>query len=240
MFGNIGNAFGNGIIDKMFRKVDNMVWDMTSGSVGILDGNDIITVNLGETKDGKADDAQIIVNPIADFSFPMPAFAQSVKPEDIKIGDMIFTDKKVLGWVVSIKEDPAVKNKFEILKKDGTITRWGPPSVKILGFDTGVLVLRSLFNMLPGGSKDVSSFANSLMPLMMMGGGSDDMEKIIPMMLMTQMGVGGMTTDASGGIMQTMMTMMMMKNLMGGNNSGNTGGGFGGSSGGFFNPPGRR
>lgn len=210
-----GGTFNNAFVRRLFRPVDNMVWDMSTGKVGILTPDGITTVELGEVKDGKADDAGIVINPITDFSIALPAFAQSVPAKDINLGDMIFSADKPLGWVVGKTEN----GKFELLKKDGTSGKWNPPAVSVLGFDTGVLVLRSLFNMLPGGADGVASLNNMLMPLMMMGGlnGDDDsLKQIMPIMLMSQMGLGGMTPGAGNNMMQSFMMMAMMKNFMGG------------------------
>lgn len=222
---NMNNAF----VNRLFRPVDNMVWDMSSGQVGILEKDGIVTVNLGEVVDDKADNASIVINPLADFSMQLPAFAQSVPVDQVKVGDMIFQNDRMLGWVTGKKAN----GKFELLKKEGTSSTWTPPSVKILGFDTGVLVLRSLINMLPGGETGFGDFKNMLLPLMMMSGGdASSFGDMMPMLLMSQMGVGGMTPAAGGNMLQTMMMMSMMKNF--GNTSSNKGGSPSKFTNGFF------
>jgi hypothetical protein len=93
--------------------------------------------------------------------------------------------------------------------------------------DSGVMVLRSLVNLLPGGQKDLDGVNGSLtmmMQMSMLGGGDGnfDIEGILPMLLMGQMG-------GNTGGNNMLQTMMMMK-MLGGNSGGSKGG-----AGGFFN-----
>ena len=129
-------------------------------------------------------------------------------------------------------EDGTTNKKFVIMTPSGTSSTWTPPKVAMFGLDSGVMVIKSLIAMLPGGDEGLKGMQGSLMPLMMMGGmdgmgmggdGDSGMDKIMPMLLMSQMGnLGG---GAGAG---NMIQMMMMMKMMGGK-----GGGFGGG-GGFF------
>lgn len=212
---NMNKAF----IDRFFRPVDNMVWDLMSGKIGFKTREGIITIELNDLNEDKteASNAQVSVNPFDDFGMEVPAFAQSVPIDSISLGDMIFSSStnKVLGWVVKKNE-----KSFKLMKEDGTRSDWVPPKVNMLGFDSGVMVLRSLMNMLPGGSSGLSAMQSSLMPLMamgMLGDGSNgpDLKGMMPIMLMSQMGMG--TTDsASTNPMANMMPMLMMMQMMGG------------------------
>ena len=207
--------FSNAMLKNMFRSVENVVWDMTTGRVGFQGKDGIVSIEITEEKDeeGKVTevDGQITINPFEDFGMPVPAFAQSVPVEQITIGDMIYSSSNdsVLGWVIG-KNPKSLK----LMRRDGTSSNWKPPQVKMLGFDSGVMVLRNLMNMLPGGEGQLGDFQSSIMPLMMMGqmgGGdsSDMMTKMMPMILMGQ--INGVDTtgggDAGGGnnMMQTMM-----------------------------------
>jgi hypothetical protein len=196
-----------------------VVWDLTSGNVGIVNGDDEIATLAGE-----ASDPQIAINPFSDFGIPIPAFAQNVPTEQIKYGDLIFNQKKALGWVIGIPSVSSAGKKtarvFKLLKPDGTRGEWNPVKVTSMGLDlNGAMVLRSLLNML-GGSGALGGFQNMLMPLMMMGGmaGDDgegsDIGKLLPMLLMMQMGVGGLGGGApaagAGGLMNNPMGMMLM------------------------------
>ena len=107
------------------------------------------------------------------------------------------------------------------MKQDGTRSDWTPPKVQMLGFDSGVMVLRSLMNMLPGGSSQLGQMQNMLMPLMMMGSMGDedqgmglDLSKIMPMLLFSQVGSPNAGTDMSAGFGNNMIQMMMNFHLM--------------------------
>jgi hypothetical protein len=210
-------------IDRFFRSVDCCVWDLMSGKIGFKTKEGIITIELNDLNDDKTEavDAQVSVNPFDDFGMEIPAFAQSVPVDSINLGDMIFSSStnKVLGWVVKKNE-----KSFKLMKEDGTRSDWVPPKVNMLGFDSGVMVLRSLMNMLPGGSTGLSSMQASLMPMMamgMLGEGSTglDLKGMMPIMLMSQMGLG--TADAtSANPMANMMPMLMMMQMMGGKSPG--------------------
>jgi uncharacterized membrane protein YgcG len=126
-----------------------------------------------------------------------------------------------------------------LMKVDGTRSTWTPPKVSMLGMDSGVMVLRSLMTMLPGGNAGLQGMQSMLMPMLMMGqlnGDGDsglDMEAMIPMMLMGQMQAAPVTAAdgtvvAAPNPMAQMMPMMMVMNMMkkqNGGNGGNSGGG---------------
>lgn len=226
---NMNKAF----IDRFFRPVDKMVWDLMSGKIGFKTSEGIITIELGDLNADKteAESAQVSVNPFDQFGMEVPAFAQSVAVDSINLGDMIFSSatNKVLGWVVK-KNDKS----FKLMKQDGTRSDWVPPKVQMLGFDSGVMVLRSLLNTLPGGSSGLGQMQSALMPMLamgMLGEGSTgfDLDNMMPIILMSQMGAAG-TADA-GNNMGNMMQMMMMAQMM----KGGTGSKFSGSrNDGFF------
>ena len=213
----MSKQFSNAMLKNMFRPVENVVWDMTTGRVGFQGKDGIVSIELTEVKDEEGNvtdtEAQITVNPFEEFGMAVPAFAQSVPASDIKIGDMIYTSSSdsVAGWVIAKKQ-----KSFTLMKKDGTNGNWTPPKVKMLGFDSGVMVLRNLMNMLPGGGEQLGQMQSSLMPMIMMsqmGGGEMDMTSIMPMMLFSQ--INGIDTNGGGdgggnNMMQTMMMMQMM------------------------------
>jgi hypothetical protein len=209
----------NKFMDRFFRKVDDVVWDMMTGRVGFNTAEGICSIDLGTISEDKttAEDAQVSINPFDDFGMVVPAFAQSIPADQIALGDMIYSSstKKVLGWVVE-KSDKG----FRLMRQDGTSSAWKAPKVQMLGFDSGVMVLRSLMNMLPNGSTGLGQMQGMLMPMMMSGmldkDGGSEFDDMIPMMLMSQMGVGGVDPAAGGTMMSSMMQMMMMQKLMGG------------------------
>ena len=218
-FGSINSKFAN----SMFRRVDDVAWDMATGSIGVKVSEGIATLS------GTGDDAQISINMFDDMGMVIPAFAQSTPVDQIKEGDLIYTNGKPKGWVTAVKiteakdEKPASR-KFKLMTISGMESSWTPPKIGLLGFETGVMVLRSLFNIMPNGEAGVNNMQNMLMPLMMMNGGDMDFDSIIPFMLMSQQNGG----DASGGMFgNNMMQMMMMSKMFGGSNSGKS---FGGSN----------
>ena len=215
MFKNISQK----MMGRMFRKVDEAVWDLMTGKIGIRTDDGIVTL------EGTGEDAQISINVLEDFGLPLPAFAQNTPVDSIKDGDLIFSASKVLGYVVKKTEKG-----FRILKLDGTLTSWNPPKVSMIGFDgvSGALVLRSLFNTFPDGDKGLSALQGSLMPMLMMMGDNLDLDNMLPMLLMSQNGMMG-GAAGMGNMMQTMMLMNMMKggenpmkNMFGGDKSGSS------------------
>lgn len=204
---------GNKLLDRMFRKADGVVWDLMTGKIGIQTDDGIASL------EGEGDDARVNQNLFDDFGIPLPAFAQQVPVGDVKIGDIIYrNNRNNVAWVI-VKDE--VKNTFKLMKPSGETTGWTPPKVQMLGFDSGVMVLRSLVSMLPGGQADVGQMQSMLMPLMLMGdsdifgggkgnSGGGMMDKMMPFMLMQMM-----NGNSSGNSMSTMMPMMMMMKMFG-------------------------
>jgi hypothetical protein len=235
MFGNMPGA--NKFMDRLFRKADGVVWDLMSGRVGIATKDGIATL------EGEGDDAVININLMDQFGMGIPAFAQSTPVDSVKAGDIIFfgaSDRP--GWVIEKKVGADGKQpSFVLMKADGTRSTWKAPKVSMLGMESGVMVLRSLLTMLPGGNAGLTGLQGALMPMMMMsqmgGGEGMDMEAMMPMLLMGQMnaapvaGADG-TAVAAPNPMAQMMPMMMMMQMMKGKGNGNDDGGsmFGGKT----------
>lgn len=211
---------GEKLVNRFFRRVENVVWDLMTGKVGVLNSEDEIAM-----LDGEGDRAEIVLNPFASLSVPIPAFAQAIPSGDIKSGDLIYDNKKVLGWIIGVPASPGKGKKetttFKLLKPNGSRGEWRPAKIQSMGLDlSGAMVLRSLGNML-GGS--LGGFQNSLLPMLMMGGGDfGDMENMLPLLLMSQMNLMGGGPSAPGvaaagglGMGNMLQTMMMMK-MMGG------------------------
>lgn len=214
----------NKFMDRMFRKADGVVWDLMSGKIGVQSTEGIVTL------EGEGDNARVNINLLDEFGVALPAFAQSTPVDQIAVGDIIYTGKRdTVRFVIGVVESkPAAKTtkastatvseikKFRVMSVDGNITTWAPPKATILGFDSGVMVLRSLMSMLPNGNQGLSQMQGMLMPMLMMGGGEldGDMEKMLPLMLMSQNG-----SDTSG--MGNMMQMFMMMKMFGGSKGSN-------------------
>jgi hypothetical protein len=206
---NINSMFtGNKILDRMFRKADGVVWDLMTGKIGIQTSDGIVTL------EGEGDSAYINQNLFDDFGMVLPAFAQSIPVADVKIGDIIYRGgSNNVAWVIGKNEN----NTFKLMKPNGETAGWTPPKVQMLGFETGVMVLRSLISMLPNGDKDVGTMQSMLMPMLMMdsdnvlGGGM--MDKMMPFMLMQMMNGNGAATGMN---MMMPFLMMQMMNKKGG------------------------
>lgn len=220
-----GENFGKKLVDKFFRRIDGVLWDLMSGRVGVKTADDEIA-----TLDGEGDSAEIVMNPFSDFGVPLPAFAQSTPVGDIKQGDLIYNAKKVLGWVIGTPSSaPGKKTRtFKLLKPDGTRGEWSPAKISSLGIDmSGAMVLRSLVNMTGAGG--LGGLQGMLLPMLMGGGDFGDMESMMPMLLLSQGGFGGAAAPGAAGGSNLLQTMMMMKLFSGKKNADGTkslGGGF--------------
>jgi len=218
---NVNKMFdGKKLMSRFFRPVDNVVWDLMTGRIGVLGDEGITTV------EGEGEDAQVTINLFDQFGMTVPAFAQGTASSDVKVGDLIYGARGALGWVVEKKE-----KSFNLLKTDGTRSNWSPPKTAMIGFAGDVMVLRSLINILPGGETGLGNFQNMLLPMMMMGGDNVDMQEIMPLMLMTQLGTnpptgdGGEVTNPLAGMTQ-MLPMMLMMNMFKGNSGRGNGSNF--------------
>lgn len=194
-------------MSRIFRKAEGVVWDLMTGKIGVATSEGIATL------EGEEDDARISINLLDEFGLALPAFAQSTPVGDVKVGDIIYSGKERISWVIGKTE----KGAFKVMKPNGESTTWNPPKVSMLGFESGVMVLRSLMQMLPNGDKGLGQMQNMLLPMMMMGGdsfGGEGIDKMMPLLLMSQMNGGD-----SGGGMGNMMSMMMMMSMMKGDSN---------------------
>ena len=193
------------IMSRMFRRADGVVWDLMTGKIGVLTDEGIATL------EGTGEDAQVNLNLMDEFGMALPAFAQATPKNGVQVGDIIYRGtRNNIAWVIDKKED-GDKVKFKLMKPNGETASWNPPKVSLMGFESGVMVLRSLVSMLPGGQGDLGQMQGMLMPMMLMGGfEGDTMEKMMPLMLM-QMTNGQANNGGMGNMMQTMMLMSMLK-----------------------------
>lgn len=209
---NLNNMFNSQkLMDRFFRKVDNVCWDLSTGQIGLFTKEGIATI------EGEGEDAQISINPIDQMGMGVPAFAQTTPVADVKVGDLISVSDRLTGWVTKKTE-----KQVTLMKVDGTTSAWTPPKTKMLDFTSGVMVVRSLGDMLGGGTKGAGALAGiqgMIMPMMMMGG-DFDMERMMPIILMSQMGNltagdGSVASNPMTGMAQ-MLPMMMMTQMMNG------------------------
>lgn len=207
------NAFkmpgGDALMNRFFRRVNNVCWDLMTGKIGVQTADGIASI------EGEGEDAQININFFNELAVAVPAFAQSTPKDSVNVGDMIYTTGDTPGWVIS-KTDKS----FRIMRANGTVQSWTPPkTTTMFGLDSGVMVVRSLTAMLPGGAGGLGNMQSMLLPMIMMGGEDLDLEKMMPMMLMMQTGAAGGDPANSNAMGNMMQTMMMMKMLGGGEDS---------------------
>ena len=214
------NLFNGQGLRKLIRKVENLVWDLSSGKLGIQTLEGIIT--LETSGEGTTLAHNVSLNPFDAFGFRVPAYAVNTPNADIELGDIIVGANDILGFVV--KKNAA---SLQILKKDGQITQYSAVKTQIFGTN-GYMVVKSLSGLLgQGGANDLQS---NLLPLMMLGEDSGiNIESILPMMLLQgQTGQGGtglnlqsilplmLMKGKSGGSMKEMLPLLMMSGGLGG------------------------
>lgn len=218
----MGNMFGKAFMNRMFRQVDNVVWDMMTGKMGVSTKEGIMTFD-----DSDSENPCVSLNMFDAFGMGVPAFAQNTPVDQVQPGDLLVGSKEIIGWVVSVNDG---NKSFMMLKPTGTVAKWVPPKVQMLGFDSGVMVVRSLMNLLPNGASGVNQMQQWIQMMVYMGDGNVDFKKIMPMMLMSQMAAapvaGGTDAGAAVNPMAQMMPFMMMSKMFGGSNNP-----FGGSDG---------
>jgi hypothetical protein len=211
---NLGSMFNSeALMRRFFRRAENVVWDMTTGKPGVATSEGIASCT------GSGDDAVISINPISAMGMALPAFAQNTAIDKVELGDMIiYGARDQTGWVTS-KTDKSL----HLIKPDGTHTQISPPKTQMLDVGGGVMVVRSLMNMLPGGT---GGLMGTMMMLQMLGGGDSEIEEMLPMMLMMQ-GAGATSGDPTAAAagnpfanMQSMLPMMMMSKMMNGKKGG--------------------
>lgn len=203
----MSNMFGKAFMNRMFRQVNDVVWDMMTGKMGVSTKEGIMTLD-----DSDADNPCVSLNMFDAFGMGVPAFAQNTPVDQVKAGDLLVGPKEIIGWVVSVNDGG---KSFQMLKPTGTVSKWVPPKVQMLGFDSGVMVVRSLLNLLPTGTGGLGQMQQWLQMMMFMGDGDINFEKVMPMMLMPQMSApAGTDPAASANPMAQMMPMLMFANMM--------------------------
>jgi hypothetical protein len=218
------NDLSNRMMNQFFRRVSGVKWDLMSGKIGVQTKEGIVTIS------GEGDEAQLEINLLDQFGFPVPAFAQSTPIANVAVGDLIYQGDSAKGWVIDvIKGEDGSPKRFRLMTTSGTVSTWTPPKVSLLGFESGILVLKSLISLLPGEGTGFDSMKSFLMPMLMLGDGNFDVDKMMPFVLFSQLGTSGDGSDAMGLNNNMLQTMLMLQMF---------GGGFdGGSSSGFFDRP---
>jgi hypothetical protein len=165
-------SIGDKMMERMFKPVQDAVWDISTGKMGILGKNGSIFSLTGE-----GDEAQVTENLFSEFGMAVPAFAQSVPFDQVQLGDLAYRQGGRPGWVV--EKNP---NSLILLNTDsseGTIRR---NKTITMGMDqSGVMILRNLFNLT--GASGQQNF-QMLLPMLMAGSKNEEAGSMVEMMLM--------------------------------------------------------
>lgn len=176
-------TIGDKMMERMFKPVQDAVWDISTGKMGILGKNGSIFSLTGE-----GDEAQVTENLFSEFGMAVPAFAQSVPFDQVQLGDLAYRQGGRPGWVV--EKNP---NSLILLNTDsseGTIRR---NKTITMGIDqSGVMILRNLFNLT--GAAGQQNF-QMLLPMLMVGSKNEEAGSMVEMMLMMSV-MGGQQAAA--------------------------------------------
>lgn len=196
-------------LNRMFRKVEGLVWDLTTGQIGIKGNDGIYT--LSSAGEGEAAIPQVSVNPFDSLSTAIPAFATNTPLDQVALGDILVGDRDILGWVIEVRE-----HSLKLFDKNGFTKNYTPPKVSVLN-TSGVLVVKNLFN-LAGGQQGLAGLQNNILPLLAMGGGDAQLEKLLPILLMQSMAPAGAAgaAPAAGGFNPMMLLLLNKKGGKGG------------------------
>ena len=227
------------LLNRLFRKIDTLSWDLMSGKVGLNTQGGIATLvitpavaavpaaNGQPAVEASPASFQVSVNPIDSMGMSIPAFAFNTPMEKANIGDLIYGAKEPLGWLIGKNE-----KSIGLMDHNGHVKTYVPPKTAILGQD-GIMVVQNLGSMF--GNEGVAGLGGLLTPLLLMGGGTDKISKILPFILMQGMGAapGAGAGQAFAGMNPMMLAMMaegegdmdpmMMAMMMGGGGSGGNG-----------------
>lgn len=189
----------NTMLDNLFRKVENVVLDLQSGTLGIKNGSSTVTYKDGATAE----------NPLNFFNIEFPAFAMSTPLEDIKIGDILVNSEgQALGWITEIFD---FEGAFQVQNASG-MTSKHIPSTNVMMGGKRTMIVKDFF-----GDSSFGGIQGAMLPLMFMNGGAVDAnsEKVFQMLMLQSSGIFGGAMDSDGGnnMMSMMVPMLMMKNL---------------------------
>ena len=206
---NMFDRLSKNFMNNQFRRVDNVVWDLSTNQMGILTKDESIAIFSYDSADGETltkVDGVVSINPMVVMSMAIPAYGQKLAAANIQVGDITVDSKgDANGWVTEIHTN----GKFTIQRVDGSEQKITPPTVNVIGFgeQSGLMVVKPLFNVTKGNTDSVK---NMLMQMMMLNDGNvndSQMDKMMQMMLMSS------SMGNSGGDNNMMQAMMMAKML---------------------------
>jgi hypothetical protein len=190
----MSNSLANRFINRLFRRVAGVVWDVSTGQIGLRDSQDNIhTISGFPTAEAPDSEPQVVTNPFGQMGFSVPALATQVAIADVALGDLILSDQKIQGWVIG-----KTPKSLKVMDHHGNSRNYTPPKVTVMGgVPDGVLVVQSLFS-LTGGATQANGFAANLLPLMLLNGNDKDLSDMLPLLLMGG-GLGAAAPAAAAG-----------------------------------------
>ena len=200
----------NKLTKDLFKREENVYWDLTTGLVGIRTANGIFTGLIVTDEQTGETEIEIQQNVFEDFGMNLPAYSQKVELKDVKVGDIV-AGESILGFVEAVGD-----KSLDVRKLNGQLTKgYRPPKVNVSITGGNVRVIRPLFNFGNGGGEFLGSLQNNSMLMMLLLNDKADessFDKIMPMLLM-----GGLNGSASpfGGNNNMLQTIMMMKMFSG-------------------------
>lgn len=187
----------NKFMDSLFKKVDNVVYDLSTGAIGVSTDNGITT--LGWDKDNDEGDRPVLeVTPIDMLGFTMPAFAQLTPIKEVVVGDMLVADNSY-GWIVK-----ASKKNIEVLNINGQQTVYRPKKISLFGVKDGVMVVRNMMSAFNNKGTN-----NMMLPMLMLmqKNGNNSQHDMFKIMALSSM-MGGNSNGIAG--MNPLMLMAMI------------------------------
>lgn len=180
-------------MSAMIQPIENVSYDLQTGSTGIKTGTGIVTF----------DGEELSKNPLDFFSMSIPAFAMLTPVDQVKAGDILVSEKKAYGFIQEITESGSLRT----LNVQGHSSRFVPTKVNMMGISRGVTIVKSFGNLFgtPEGGAAGGFDINSLMMMSMLSGeGSSKFEDMLPLLMLS----GGMGGQSGG--MNPLMLMMLM------------------------------
>lgn len=163
------------LTNMMFRKVDNVVYDLMSGAIAIKQDDGLVSYNQEKET--------LETNPLDTLGFTVPAFALLTPVDQVKEGDLIVSDRGAVGFV-----SVAIDGKFEVVTTEGYATEYKAKVISLFGQGPSIQVVKSLFSFGEGAN------TNGMTPLMLMalmGDGKKDFSSMLPFLLMSNGGAAG-------------------------------------------------
>lgn len=176
------------MMKRMFRKVEGVVYDMTTNSIGIKKDGSVFTMS--------SDTCELNENLFEDMSASIPAFAKAVPLANVKVGDLVVSQAgEPFGFVTKVNE-----KSLGVLKPNGTVSTVSPAKVNLLGQGQTMMVVSPLAGGVGG-----------MDPMMLMALTDDEGDNSELFMLMSLMNQPAGTSDANNVMSNPLMMMALMK-----------------------------